>query len=76
MQDQLKTEIRLLNQWISSRLPLQNPKNINENMHTVDKIVKFVNKVVITRIQENKKLASSNLLASFHQFLRQSQNNY
>jgi hypothetical protein len=47
MQDQLKTVIRLSNQWISSRFPLQNQKNSNENMHTVDKIVNFVNKVVI-----------------------------
>jgi len=47
MQDQLKTETRLSNQWISSRFPLQNQKNMNENMHTVDKIVKFVNKVEI-----------------------------
>ncbi|PET56988.1 hypothetical protein CN514_15370 [Bacillus sp. AFS001701] len=82
MQDQLKTVTRLSNQWISSRFPLQNQKNMNENMHTVDKIVKFVNKVVIIiqyakPVQPEfrtitKKLASSNLLASFHQFLRQS----
>lgn len=47
MQDQLKTVICLSKQWISSRSPLLNQKNINENMHTVDKIVKFVNKAVI-----------------------------